>query len=1025
MNNKKKVGIYAVLLVILSCGLVSGAKEDWLQLVDNTEQCINCYTDYRICVPEALTPQKENIALTWQDLKGLIPQPDNRVENFQVSVKNTQQLQREVPVYGWVEYDFLCDSVPTYNESENTASCLDGKGIKHTFRRVVSVMLFWITYENLEQTGTKLEDYEKTTYTPLNLLQVKDTLAQSVLGTCIDIRLTGTIKQGDRVDHYLTWGGYEFKEYAWWSALWNHKKLINITCSETMDTVAVEIDMNTQAEILAGESNSDCSDTRFLNSAENETLYYWIMTTTGNKSSCDSPTTTFVVNISCTTGVNNTIYRYYGNAGASPVSNFTDHVFSFADDFDRSSSSTVGNGWVETESGGSTCSISGNKLKIDDVNDNAQAVQTIPSITRGKVWAKAMNTEADSKSGYFSYVTVGGYPGTTAYYEALDDAWTKIIATNLVSAVDSTWYSYKTVFDADSDTVQGAWVENTSYIDSPIAFSNGVTYVDTLTAITGGGDDLFVLYLDYVAVSNFTNTTVTFGSEENVSAVSLTLDYNHTELNSSITYNDINITLTSSINVTSCNITFDGTVYDAVSVNNTYYYYEFNDTSDYNHTYYANCTNGSTIINTSSGWTYVNTALNLSWDWDDINSTIATTSSTVWVNSTNTDVCILHFNGTDYTMTQSGERFYQAVTSLTNGNYSSINVTCNDTLNNTNQTSNAWVNVSLSAILPGGTNFSYGYYCPPIAFVNIPFVVWAELANETDGTPVIGATVAVDNITDSTPLPYNATSEDYREYFISTVEFTWTYNITIQASGFNSTNISCETELIDPFNLTIRIWEEVALRTYHNTSEYIVTVKNYDKQLTDSYINDFGYIIARNNDQNASGAYTYCNFPFGSAQSILGIINVGNWMGDTITNLTTSYVGEYIGCENYWFRAEYLDGEATLNLPYIGNYSIYFVEGTIQWENQFSPPKIVKSNLFLPLGEVMIPDKSDWVQDYWVSHEELDWFGALTDSLFIYLVTLLPILIFVALILAGVSWRFAGSIALGWGIIWTILRMLR
>ena len=219
------------------------------------------------------------------------------------------------------------------------------------------------------------------------------------------------------------------------------------------------------------------------------------------------------------------------------------------------------------------------------------------------------------------------------------------------------------------------------------------------------------------------------------------------------------------------------------------------------------------------------------------------------------------------------------------------------------------------------------------------------------------------------------------------------------------------------YDLTIHLWEQVDSRLLYNTSDIAITEENYNKELIDPYINDFGYIIARSANQNASGEYKYCNVPFGSGQKLLGLFDFAK------SNLTDG-IKPFVGCEEYWFRSDYYNGEAVLTLPFMGNYSLYFIDGIINWENNVSPPEIVKSNLFMPLGEIDIPSHSNFTLDIWISHDELNFYSSWTDGVFLFMVTIFPFLLFIALVLIKVPIQIAGFIVIAFEGIWIIQTML-
>ena len=317
------------------------------------------------------------------------------------------------------------------------------------------------------------------------------------------------------------------------------------------------------------------------------------------------------------------------------------------------------------------------------------------------------------------------------------------------------------------------------------------------------------------------------------------------------------------------------------------------------------------------------------------------------------------------------------------------------------------------------TNVTFDYYCPRIVCTNDTFVIWADFEyNETDIT-------TADVEVDGSDLYYNTTYEDFRAEFISGTSQVWNYTLIAFDPIYGGATASCSTEIIDCYNLTVTIWQEQEYKIIANTSHYAIKEKNYDKQLNDPYINDFAYILAINNDINISGLNNdSCNLGKGSEQKALEMINIGNWLGNEVTRSVVSLLGDQIGCNRYWFRAPYLTAQAILRLPYAGNYTIFLLDGTFMWNNEYSPPDLVKSNLYLDLGKVNIPNKADYTMSYWVSHDEIDFWGAFTDSLYVPMV-FLSFIIFIALIMFGIAGiRTALGITLLWIAIWTLLRML-
>lgn len=1024
MLHKKKVYWTLAVVFCLTIGVSSAYsdKGDWLQLIENTDHCIDCHTIYKICKVETPTLDKQAFDLSWRNTQ-LTPLIDisNKVSDFTISqLKDTSYTH---------QYIYICSHDFQYDDKTKEAWCWDTKLSPNGTKNLINYIPHYDFIDIPSKTAGWNEYIPQSEWIPYEKTQIKDELLSKEDGSCETIKISGKLKPGEVIDHYISWAGYDYTEYAWWNATFLNKKEITITNNN--DTwlndfvVPINIDLSSMTLLPA------CEDIRFTNETESGELDYYIEPNT-----CDlyGNTTIFVEVDDIKPSTTTTIYIYYNAPTASSK---------------YSNSSQSG---TETF----PCFVDGTNLGDLTVGGSATVSNNVTYMhleaTQDDVYLSCAYTD----NFYFEYKFID-YGSIKASEQLRGDASNRhahFATDGAVGTVEWRMLYGATLWSVDSKSLRSKWYGVTYLIDRENADQTGDLYNTSFdepynsrthywsgltgSAFYGSPTDLsqiffrdydktrkeyaYVFIRPYVINQPFVSN---IGAEES-GGETIAIEFNHTELNQSINYADINITLDSSINMSECNITLDGLTFALGIFNNTRFYY-LASFAEGNHTYWANCSNGTVLANTTLGWTYVDLPLNLTWDWDFINTTIGTQTSHVYANATNADNCTLSFNGTNYTMSEpSADHWYYKLTGLTNGNYSSINVTC-ENLDDINITSTGWLNVSYTAgaIVEGGGNFSVKYYCPPLAFVDTPFVVWAEVKNQSDNVPITTATVTAVNTTDEYAMAYNSTAQDYREYFISTEPYVWRYNISVKATGFNFTNYSCETTIVTPFQLAVRIWEEVELRTYANTSEYIVTVKNYDKALTDPYINEFGYVIAKSNGLNATGAYTYCNFPLGSAQGIMDVVNIGNWMGDSITNLTTHYVGEYIGCDDFWFRAEYSNGRANLTLPYAGNYSLYFVDGTILWENQFSPPQIVKSDLFLYLGEITIPYNASWLQDYYVTHEELDYWGALTDSLFVFLVTVLPIIFFIALVMLGVPIKFAGGLVLMWDVVWIILRMLK
>ena len=135
-----------------------------------------------------------------------------------------------------------------------------------------------------------------------------------------------------------------------WLTSWTFKKTVSLPVMSADQT-----DLNYWVEVTwqAG-MNADFSDIRFCDSDEETLLYQY------RKSYTVSTTARFAIKVPSVLAAGKTIYMYFGNSGASDVSDGA-NTFAFFDDFlgDLSAWTTVGN-----------VAISGGNLLIDSVGGN-------------------------------------------------------------------------------------------------------------------------------------------------------------------------------------------------------------------------------------------------------------------------------------------------------------------------------------------------------------------------------------------------------------------------------------------------------------------------------------------------------------------------------------------------------------------------------------------------------------------------------------------------------------------------------
>lgn len=104
---------------------------------------------------------------------------------------------------------------------------------------------------------------------------------------------------------------------AWWNSSWEYRKPISVTeeSGNDISSYPVELSINTSSLIDQRKLESDCSDLRFVDSADSQRIDHWI------QSGCNTENTVVWVEIpSLASSSNNDFYMYYSNSGSGDVS---------------------------------------------------------------------------------------------------------------------------------------------------------------------------------------------------------------------------------------------------------------------------------------------------------------------------------------------------------------------------------------------------------------------------------------------------------------------------------------------------------------------------------------------------------------------------------------------------------------------------------------------------------------------------------------------------------------------------------
>lgn len=992
MIKKKALRIMQFALIVLLLTPLSLAQ---VELIYNTDVCIadGCYAIYRLTKDSPTVITENDIKFNLWDYRDtkLIKEPDPDLTFYKSRI-----IQEPYDSYNIVVEEVHKVCLTPIKFSGNIATC-----------ELINKTILWSCEfkDSTSNSATCLETIykdiiryrDKIIWDEVGYPEIVNNLNSKSLGEPYDIKIVGNLEWGEKKDHILSFKGVDYWEYAFWNASYNYRYEINFTGNTTYGDVR-EIELNSSVI-----SYSYCDGNNIVFTYYNITLgdeqrtgvdhYVWQWNETGDSfvflkmpsngsfflycnasvGSDYSTSTIFVeiTNFSDTTTTNDGVYWVDCGAGSGTVSRSTNNLFPYTSDPTGYSLKLVRAAASNTKMHDFGVDYENHYLRI--ITNNDEAGKDIRLFSDGAPCYTDQAKVCLVKAGPASLK----YGATCASTATVGTSLNQTHIIDIVSENDRRYYILDRVTQPNYDDLSG---------------TDGALHAISIFTSEKGPERYFDEMMLFQ--SNFPLQTYVIGVVEAPGAgVTPTLIWNHTELNMSIGYNNFSINVSANINLTLCNLTYDGSIYSMIQMNNSYYAYNIPSSSDGNHTYYSNCTNGTIIVNTTSGWTYIDTPLNLIWDWDDINSTVNTDSTTIWVNTTGVDICVLNFNNTNYSMSQSGDRWTRALSGLPIGNYSNVTVRCNDTINNTNITSVSWIYINGSPAI--ATTLSY--YCPPFVRVGENFVIWADYENST-GADVENATVNVSNATASYSLNYSAGESRYQQTFVSSNPMTWSINISANRSGYQSQNATCTIRIANYFNVTHVFW---LLREYNENG-----TRNYHQLMNERYLNDFAYVVMRLEDIEVNTTYEYDCQPIEPPIQDLWE-GIENWGWDFGGSGDLSLFEPYLGCTRYYFHAPLVNGQATLSLPYPGNYSMWLISGVMTFENQFAPPDIEHYlGIWVPF-ESMDYNSTNMTVNWAITSQELDYLAWLTDEIFLFLITLVPVIIIFLV------WYLTGNLQLG------------
>lgn len=351
---KNNLKIYVIIvLALLGIALAFGAKEvpannEYVQLIENTDQCFNCYTIYRIC-----NPTNQAIAIDSLDgfniklydkngdrYSGLDENGDivTNIEGASFDIENLELTYKVIE-------DYNVD-VPDYVDCQRDYTILSNETGKEET----------VFYDTKCLSGYHQEPRQRTVWNDFNPI----TKASLQPGECVEVKISGNIDWKQAVDNVVSLAGQEFKEYAWWNSSWTKRKMINITNNDGVEVLRKWHTINITLDTTGASFQDDCDDLRITYNASGTNIELDRVVTGCNLS---NTTVEFALqaNISASSTSTNEYWVYYDNPSATVPTVNKSNVYLYWCDF-----SANGCGLIEVDGGADlTYNATGGRYDFD------------------------------------------------------------------------------------------------------------------------------------------------------------------------------------------------------------------------------------------------------------------------------------------------------------------------------------------------------------------------------------------------------------------------------------------------------------------------------------------------------------------------------------------------------------------------------------------------------------------------------------------------------------------------------------
>lgn len=459
-----KKALYLVVLVLVSVSVLAIDKYDFVQMVENTDYCFDCYTIYKIT--KATSDPLQNLEINFKDDKG-----DTIGRNLELFIQQDEIKNSTEPIMG------PCPQTASQQTNETpypSEQCYLGEQqvqkIKKTFK-AASINGFYGLYNSAS------------------------------VGTQFLIKISGKLGKEEAIDNILTFNQYTYPEYAWWNSSFSSRLPIN--CSNVEHGIPIVVNGKNGFDI-SGQNQivwTLCSHAN-LSVYYNNNNDYVVANDTGQVPFDVEKGTRNGVNAADVWSKYRAVYHYNQTTGTSlPDSTTNAYTATF----------TQGNGWTTSGQIGSAYSFNG----VNDYASRGSILSTTPTNYSFITWVYPVDWTSSSSPALYNHQEANRIrniiyrSGTTV--RSLVNVGSDTEATHPYTNISTgTWHLIASVWNGTHNLL---YLNGTQFaaVSASGSFSGGgANPIFNLGSNQGIGGYYFKGYLDE---TRFTTTTLT-GSQQ-------------------------------------------------------------------------------------------------------------------------------------------------------------------------------------------------------------------------------------------------------------------------------------------------------------------------------------------------------------------------------------------------------------------------------------------------------------------------------------------------------------------------------